>query len=92
MSAGHCFLRRMHNATIGKTRPLSSVTLTPEIEEDLYIWQNFLMHQNWKTIILKAEVLNSTDLKFYSDSSFVGFGAMFGSKFIQGTFPTHWMI
>ena len=90
MSAGHCFLRRMHNATIGKTKPLSSVTLTPEIKEDLYIWQNFMMHHNGKTIISKAEVLNSTDLNFYSDSLFVGFGATFGSKFIQGTFPTHW--
>ena len=90
MSAGHCFLRRMHNATIGKTRPLSRLTLTPEIKEDLYIWQNFLMHHNGKTIISKVEVLNSTDLYFYSDSSVVGFGATFGSEFIQGTFPTHW--
>ena len=89
MTARRRFLRRINNATIGKTKPLARVEISQDIEEDLRIWTNFLTHFNGKTIYAGNISLFSQDLNFFSDSSFKGFGATFLFRFIVGTFPKH---
>ena len=88
--AGRAFLRRMHDATVGKTSPLSRVRLSPGVREDLKLWREFLAHFNGRGLLSYGDTLSSGDLHMFSDSSLSGFGATLGTHFIVGIFPASW--
>ena len=50
--SGRPFLRRMHDATAGRTSPLSRVTLRPHIKEDLRLWSSFLRDFNGRGAVV----------------------------------------
>ena len=88
--AGRAFLRRMHDATAGRSSPLSKVALGPATKEDLRIWSSFLGEFNGRGLLSYDPPLSSADLHMYSDSSLSGYGATLGSHFVVGTFPASW--
>ena len=88
--AGRAFLRRMHDATRGKTSPFSRVRLGPGIKEDLCMWKEFLSGFNGRGLLAYEDPLSSPDLHMYSDSSLSGYGATLGTRFIVGKFPPSW--
>ena len=88
--AGRCFLRRMHNATIGLQNPNSQVRLIPSVKEDLKVWEEFLQHFNGKGLMIWNKASAETNFHMYSDSSLTGYGSCLGTSFICGTFPDHW--
>jgi len=89
ISAGHCFLRRMYNAMIGKKK-WAKIIISESIKEDLRIWSSFLKQHNGKTIIHREKPLSSPELHLYTDSSVHGYGGTCGTKYIMGVFPPTW--
>ena len=87
---GACYLRSLHDATIGKRKPSSRIRITKNMKKDLLTWYRFLLLKNFKPICSIKPTINSDDLNFFSDSSPLGYGATFNSKYIQGTFPSSW--
>ena len=88
--AGRCFLRRLHDATMGNTNPHRRVTLPAESKKDLEIWRDFLSHFNGRGLLSYGPSLSSLDLHMHSDSSLTGYGATLGTRFIEGMFPPSW--
>ena len=87
---GACYLRTLHDATIGKRKPSAKIRISKNMKEDLLTWYRFLLLRNYKPICSIKPAVNSNDINFYSDSSPLGYGATFKSKYIQGTLPSSW--
>ena len=76
--------------TIGIQKPFYYVTLTKEAKADLQMWQTFLSTYNGITIIRPRFKYTSDNIKMCSDSSKSGFGATYGSRWIEGLWPAKW--
>ena len=92
ITTGRAFLRRMYDLTKGIAKPFYFISITKEVKEDLKIWEMFLKNINGKTIIRELPVNDSLTLHMYSDASKLGFGATFGSEWIQSTWPENWKV
>ena len=90
VTPGRCFLRRLHDATIGALHPNKVITLNHSMKADLNTWSSFLTSYNGKTLMSFGPPLSSIDLHLYSDASKSGYGATYRRHFIQGLFPESW--
>ena len=90
--SGRCFLRRLHDLTIGKSNPNSQVGIPTWAREDLIYWKAFLDLYNGRNLYHFLWRGTSEDLHFFTDSSKSGYGGTFGSHFIQGVFPPDWSL
>ena len=88
--SGRAFLRRLHDLTIGMVKPFYYITLTKQSKADLNMWLTFLRNHNGIAIIRPRFQYTSDSIKMCSDSSKSGFGATYGSQWIQGMWPTNW--
>ena len=88
--SGRCFLRRLHDLTRGKVKPNSHVFLPIWAKEDLLLWVKFLDIYNGRSTFNFRWQLNSSTLRFTTDSSKKGYGGIFRNQFIQGLFPESW--
>ena len=91
INVGRPFLRRLYDLLIGHTKPLATIKLTSGAKDDLELWYKFLHSNNLKPIKIEGNTLDSRKINIGSDSSHKGFGATFGSRWIKGTFPPHWL-
>jgi hypothetical protein len=87
---GRAFLRRLHDLTIGIKKPFYFITINKEAKKDLAMWQHFMSNHNGITTIATRYSYNSHNIQMCSDSSKTGFGATYGSSWIQGIWPPHW--
>ena len=88
---GRTFLRRMINVTVGVRRPTHLIRLTREVKGDLNMWLQFLAHYNGKSFFLDFIWISSVTLHLYTDSSgSLGYGAIFGHKWLYGEWPIKW--
>ena len=87
---GRAFLRRMYDLTKGINKPFHYVRLSKQVKQDLNMWYHFLKFYNGVTIIRKPDLSDSSYLHMYSDASKMGFGATYGSHWIQGKWPEVW--
>ena len=87
---GRAFLRRMHDLIIGITKPYYFVRLYHEVKQDLQTWLDFLLIYNDKTIITQPSRSYSSYLHMLTDASKMGFGATYGSYWIQCRWPINW--
>ena len=85
------FLRRLINLMSPLKLPNHHGKLTIESKKDLQTWLDFLSEYNGRTYFRMLGILDSPQLHLYSDSSKLGFGAVFGSSWIQGRFPESWI-
>ena len=90
ITTGRCFLRRLHDKTIGKTSPQAIVKLDDQTKKDLKIWEVFLKSYNGRTLLSFVHSVNSRSIHMYSDSSKSGYGATCGKRFLCGEFPEAW--
>ena len=90
ITTGRCFLRRLHDTTIGSRRPTQKITLTEGIKADLEVWLKFMSNYNGKALLMPRLAASSAELHFFTDSTSQGYGATFGKFFIQGVFPFSW--
>ena len=85
---GRIFLRRLINLSTTVDKLHHHVTLNKEANADISWWLEFLPQWSRRTLIPESFSLSSDDLYLYTDASKYGFGAIFGSRWIQGEFDT----
>ena len=90
VTPGKAFLRRMINLTIGISKPYYYVRLNKEAMQDLIMWSKFLHNYNGKSFMYDVSSTDSSRVNLYSDASGMGFGATYGSSWIQGKWPDSW--
>ncbi len=73
------------------TIPYHFIKLTTAAKLDLVTWKIFLNMFNGKSVMYEPHIANSKAVNLFSDSSKKGFGASFGSGWIQGTWPDSWI-
>ena len=88
--SGRCFLRRLHDRTIGVRSPGSFIFLTKDVKADLALWRDFLKDFNGREIIENLKGDNCKKIVITTDSSGHGFGGIIFNRFIIGTFPARW--
>ena len=57
---------------------------------DLQTWLIFLLHYNGVSFFRLPELIKSTHINMFSDASKLGFGATYGTQWIQGQWPKGW--
>ena len=87
---GKPFLCRLIDLTINVHKPYHFVRITNQAKEDLQTWFQFLASHNGKNIIAPVITVESADINLGSDASKTGYGATYGTKWIQGTYPVQW--
>ncbi len=87
VNSGRAFLRRLINLMIGRTVPYVYVTLNMGSRLDLKIWKLFFVKFNGISLLYEPHVADSQTVNLYSDASMKGFGACYGSSWIQGAWP-----
>ena len=91
ISPGRPFLRKLINLTININCPYYYIRLTADTKKDLMIWKQFLHAFNGKSLVLYREPILATSLHLYTDAAqSIGFGATFGTHWIQGKWPPSW--
>ena len=88
--AGRCFQRRLHDATIGHSKPAAIITVGQSVRADLEVWLTFLEGYNGREFLRESIEWTSNDLQFYSDASLKGYGSTFQKFYLQGIFPPAW--
>ena len=88
--AGRTFLRRLINLTIGVNNSSHHINVNSQARLDIKAWQEFLLKFNGRRLISSQVWSTSVDFKFFSDASGMGYAAICGHKWIQGSFPESW--
>ena len=84
------FLRRLIDLLCTAKHPHHRIRITREVRKDLQTWLSFLSSYNGRTYFRMLGTVDSPVLHMYSDASKQGFGATFGSSWIQAAFPVRW--
>ena len=87
---GRAFLRRLFDLTKGLVKKDHWIRLTRAARLDLQAWAVFLTSFNGRVLCLPNAWTSSSSIKLYSDASGAAFAAVFGSTWLQGTFPGKW--
>ena len=89
---GRAFLRRLSDLTVGVCMPTHCIRFNREVKEDLNLWLSFLSNFNGKSFFLEDTWLSSSKLNLFTDASgALGFGALFGSHWCYGKWPSSWL-
>ena len=88
---GWPFLRRLIDRTCGIRKLYFKVTLNKETKRDLQVWLDFLNKYNGQTFFCEERIHTSVSLHLYTDAAQeLGFGAIFGKKWLHGSWPKLW--
>ena len=87
---GRAFLRRLFDLTIKVSHKSHKIRLDKAAHKDLQAWAVFLQQFNGRVLFLPNTWTSSLTLKLFSDASGFAFAAVFGSEWLQGSFPSHW--
>ena len=88
---GRAFLRRLIDLTIGVRQQHFLIRLSKESKQDLTVWHSFLSEFNGRSFFVSDYWLNSPKLNLFTDSSgALGFGAIFGTHWCYGKWPSGW--
>ncbi len=84
VTVGKPFLRRLIDQLSHTDKPYWHLKLHQGAREDLSMWLTFLDSYNGVSIIRQRPITPSTSVKLFSDASKLGFGATYGSDWVQG--------
>jgi hypothetical protein len=84
------FLRRLIDLLNTVEKPYFFIRLTNSVKQDLLTWLQFLTTYNGVTYFRALGVADSITIHMVSDASKKGFGACYGSKWIQAPYPDTW--
>ena len=87
---GRAFCRRLIDLTVNVSHPDHTIRLNNEARRDMSAWLLFLKHFNGVSACLPNEWSSSEVLRLFSDASGDGFAAVYGDRWLQGSFPTKW--
>ena len=85
------FLRRLIDKLSYHTVPHHHVKVTREMKEDIQIWIQFLAGFNGITYFRSLDLFPAPDFEMGADACKTGYGAGFGSHWIQEEFPPEWV-
>ena len=85
---GRTFLRRLIDLSTTVKMPHHYITLNKEAKLDIQWWIDFLPTWRASSMIPDNSQVLASDIKLYSDASNIGFGAIYGKSWIQGTWDT----
>ena len=88
--AGRAFLRRLIDLSKGITQPHFHIRYNTDVRADLKIWANFLEHFNGRSMFIADNWDGPTVLRVYTDSSLMGYGAVFNNLWLNGAWPLQW--
>lgn len=88
--SGRPFLRRLHDLTVQARKPFHFIRLTNDTKQDLTTWIHFLQSFNGVTMIKPIHTSDSRSLHMHADASKWGFGATYGSNWLQCKWPESW--
>ncbi len=91
LPGARCFIRRLFDVMKGHRYPSHHIRLNAPARADLLMWKYVLKEFNGHTLISHIYWSQSPDYHVYSDASGQGYGAIFGSHWIQGRFPDSWL-
>ena len=84
------FLRRLYDLASTTQVPYHFVKLTKSAKADLQIWLEFLSSYNGVTFFRHSHIVTSHEINMYADASSLGFGATYGSQWVQARWPVSW--
>ncbi len=84
VKGGRPFLRRLIDLSTQSDKPYWHVRLSEDTKSDLRMWLHFLYTYNGVTMIKAKPITPSSAINLFSDASKLGFGATYGSDWIQG--------
>ena len=84
------FLRRLIDLIHTVDKPYHYIRITQCVKQDLLTWLDFLMHYNGITYFRSLNKADPETMHMVSDASKLGFGACFGSKWLQAEYPASW--
>ena len=87
---GRAFLRRLYNKASAVHSPYHFIKISKSMRADLQTWLIFLLHYNGVSFFRLPEFIKSTHINMFSDASKLGFGATYGTQWIQGQWPKGW--
>lgn len=88
---GRSFLRRIINLTRGIQKPHHHRNLDKESRADLKAWSIFIDKFNGRAFFPSGVEHTSHSLHLFTDASNLGYGGVFGTKWLYGTFAEHWL-
>ena len=90
ISAGHAFLRRLTDQTIGVVKPHYYIRVTEEVRKDLAVWLEFFLKHNGKTFFWPRRAETSQTLNLFTDASSVEAAGICGSQWFWFADPKEW--
>ncbi len=84
VKGGRPFLRRLIDLQSESDKPYWHIKLTAGAIQDLRLWLSFLANYNGVTIITQSPITESNAITLYTDASKLGYGATYGSYWLQG--------
>ena len=89
---GRMFFRRLIDLSTTVRHLHHHITLTKESRKDIQWWLEFLPHWSASSMIPPSRTIKSTDMQLYSDASNIGFGAIYDTEWIQGSWTPAQML
>ena len=84
------FLRRLIEKIYTVKKPHYFIKVTKSMKEDLEMWRRFLASYNGITYFRALNLTTGPSFHMGADASGKGYGAVFGSHWIQERFPVWW--
>ena len=84
---GRMFSRRLIDLSTIVKRLHHHITLNKEAKADIQWWQDFLPSWSTSSMIPPSNTILSTDMMLHTDASNIGYGAVYNSQWIQGSWP-----
>ena len=84
------FLRGLIDNMYSVEKPYHFIHISTEMRKDLITWQHFLSHYNGITFFRACNIAHSDEINMCSDASKSGFGACYGTNWIQAPYPESW--
>ena len=82
---GRMFFRRLIDLSTTVKLLHHHITLNKESRADVQWWIDFLPHWTATTMIPPSLTIESSDMQLHTDASNIGYGAVFGHNWIQGS-------
>jgi hypothetical protein len=82
---GRLFLRRLIDLSKTVKKGHHHISLNADAKADIAWWYDFLPSWSRCNLIPESKNIYASDLKLFSDASDIGFGAIYGTAWIQGS-------
>ena len=86
---GRTFLRRLIDLSTTVKCQHHHITLNKESKLDIQWWIDFLPEWKSSSMIPEPDLVLSTDIQLYTDASNIGYGAVYGNKWIRGVWDEY---